>query len=116
MASTIKADLLRVVSGAGAIGIGKWAVLLIAPFSLLYAYATHQSSARAKAEQQVIQLTDDVRSLSTMLAQAEIVNQRQQISQEQNNDALRALANDKNEVLDRDFPIDMAKLLRPVQR
>ena len=114
--SLIRSDVSRWVSSARVLTIGKYLLLLMTPLSLLYTYGKVQSVARQDAEARVEQLTNDVRTMSTALAQAEAYNalRRQQI----NSAAVErtVLTNDDGETLDLPIPAAIVDILRPVHR
>ena len=114
--SLIRSDVSRWLSGATVLTIGKYLLLLMTPLSLLYTYGKVQSVARHDAEARVEQLTNDVRTMSTALAQAEAysVTRRQQI----NSAAVErtVLTNDDGETLDLPIPDSIVDILRPVLR
>jgi hypothetical protein len=109
----LKADLSRWFSTFNVFSIGKVLLLLIAPFSLLFAYGQVQSAEREVAEQKVEQLTADVKTLARSLAMAEAYNASREASVARQTTDTRVLSYVTDEVLDMPAPIDVIDILRP---
>lgn len=110
--SLVKADLSRWVSAPAILGIGKWLPLLIAPFAILLTYGKVQSAQKQTAQLRVEQLTNDIRVLSTQMAQMEQFVVQTQKRATAHAERQQVLNNEKDSVLDMLAPTTVVDILR----
>lgn len=105
----LKTHLLK---ATGLLTIGKYLVLLILPLTILYANGRVQAVERMKAEQRVLQLTNDLRIMSKSLAIAEDYVTRTKIIRAEHAKRLEVLNDENSDVLDMPAPATVVDILR----